>query len=286
MPNQHCCVCESRDVNLFREAGEYAYYECRSCGVLFISPEILAKIDNGATLVNYSGNYWKEELYAARERAWSTSLARVAELFLYARIPIRKFVDIGSGPGYLLDALEYQLPSAKRLFYANELFPPPVSERTTSENFLKGNFTNFPFDFDAGCCIEVIEHLTPAMVKNLFRDLASKSKPNSIYLFNTGLSHYIRNEDPGYLDPFVRGHIVGWSIAGLRALLINTGFEILPIPGKSWAFIAEYRPDHNFKGNLEDRIWQAVAENTATLKDHKTGGLMYVLGLDTARAYR
>ena len=286
MPNQQCCVCESRDVNLFRQVGQYAYYECKSCGLIFIAPDVLRKVDNGATLVNYSGNYWTEELYAARERAWSTSLARIAELFLYARIPVRKFVDIGSGPGYLLDALLYQLPSATDVFYANELFPPPPANRTRSENFLEGSFTNFSFDFDGGSCIEVIEHLTPAMVKSLFADLATKSKPNSIYLFNTGLSHYIKNEDPGYLDPHVRGHIVGWSIPSLKMLVASTGFEILPIPGKSWAFIAEYRPDHNFRGNLEDRIWHALPENASTLKDQRTGGLMYVLGLDTARAYR
>src|SRR5688572_9444278 len=97
-----CPVCDSSNVNLFKEVKEYAYFKCISCNVIFLSPEILNKIDAGFGLIDYSSSYWSEELKAARERSWGPALARVAELFLYARLPIRKFIDIGSGPGYLL----------------------------------------------------------------------------------------------------------------------------------------------------------------------------------------
>ncbi|MEO5562760.1 MAG: hypothetical protein ABIR18_04975, partial [Chitinophagaceae bacterium] len=99
MTPQNCSVCNSSETQLFKEVGTFSYYECLSCEVIFISQEILAKIDAGEGIIKYSETYWKEELYAAKERSCGSTLARVAELFLYARIPINKFVDIGSGPG-------------------------------------------------------------------------------------------------------------------------------------------------------------------------------------------
>jgi hypothetical protein len=285
MINLQCPVCTEKKIKLFTQVKEYTYYQCSACDVIFISPEILKRIDNGEGLIKYNENYWRDELYAAKERSWGVALARVAEVFLYARIPINKFVDIGSGPGYLLDALQYQLPSSSSKFYANELFPPADEFCTSNLNYLRGKLLDFTLTFDAGCCIEVIEHLTPDIVKSMFSDLAARSRSNSIYIVNTGLVEYIINEDMGYLDPFVRGHIMGWSIKGLKHLLQPLGFQISPIPGKSWAFIAEYRPNHNFASGMVDRIWQVIPENLNTLKDKKTGDLMYILGLETARAY-
>jgi len=284
MSSENCPVCNSADVQLFKQMAGSSYYECISCELLFVEPEVLKKIDAGKAIVNYSSGYWEEEIVAARERSWGASLARVAEVILYATIPIGRFIDIGSGPGYLLDALQYQLPSSSHLFYANELFPPAPRYRTRNPNYFIGDFSRFDFSFDAGCCIEVIEHLTPAMVKKLFCDLAKKSRQNSIYIFNTGLSDYIKQEDIEYLDPLRRGHIIGWSIKSLQHLVESIGFQILPIPGKKWAFIAEYQATHSFD-SLEDRIWKALPENVNILRDAKTGQLMYVLGLETARAY-
>src|SRR4030095_9011064 len=115
--NKNCPVCDSLDLRLFKEVGKFTYYECHFCDVIFIAPDILDEVDAGRGLVSYNGDYWKEELYAARERSWGPALARVAEVFLYARLRIEKFIDIGSGPGYLLDALQYQLASASHIFY-------------------------------------------------------------------------------------------------------------------------------------------------------------------------
>lgn len=285
MENLLCPVCTSKKIKLFTTVTAYNYYECRDCEVIFISPDILEEMDKGNFLIEYSNKYWKDELFAAKERSWGTSLARVAELFLYARISIEKFIDIGAGPGLLLDALNYQLPSSKEIFYASELFPPANEFCTPSENYHRGSFLDLNFDFDAGCCIEVIEHITPVMFKNMMTELATKCKPNSIFIFNTGLVDYIKKEDMGYIDPLVRGHIMGWSIPALEILLSPLGFKILPIPGKTWAFIAEYKPNHNFSGVLTDRIWHAAKENVNRLKDKKTGDLLYVLALDTSRAY-
>ena len=285
MENKCCPVCTSQNIKIFTTVTQYTYYDCLECQVIFISPEILKEMDNGKFLINYSNKYWKDELYAAKERSWSTSLARVAELFLYAQLSIKKFIDIGAGPGYLLDALSYQLPSSKNVFYASELFAPDAEYCTNNENYHRGSFLDLKFSFDAGCCIEVIEHITPFMLKQMMLELATKSKSNSIYIFNTGLVAYIKSEDMGYLDPLIRGHVMGWSIPALRILLNPIGFEVIEIPGKTWAFIAEYKPDHKFEGSLTDRIWYSAKENVNILKDKQTGDLLYVLALETARAY-
>lgn len=286
MDGIECPVCYSHETDLFKRVDLHTYYTCTSCKAIFISPDVLFKMDKGEFLINYEDNYWKEELKAARERSWGTTLARVAEVFLYARLPIKKFVDIGSGPGYFLDALNHQLPSSQHVFYAAELFPPSDEFCTKNENFHRGSLLNMEFEFDAGCCIEVIEHLTPNMLSKLFSDLAIKSKNNSIYIFNTGLVEYIMNEDIGYLDPTIRGHVMGWSIDALQHIANPLGFNIIPIPGKTWAFIAEYLPDHNFDQPVHDRIWTALPENMQVLSDKQTGNLMYILGLETARAYK
>ena len=283
--SRNCSVCSSNKISPFRQVGEYNYYRCGDCDVLFLSPDVLDKIDSGMPLKGYDNQYWREELKASRERSWGSGLARVAETLLYARLPVKRFIDIGSGPGYLLDALAYQLPSSKDIFYGQELFPPAIEFRTKLPNYREGKLDRFEFPFDAGCCIEVVEHLTPSMVKGLFRDLAAKSKKNSIYLFNTGLSSFIEFEDPGYLDPHVRGHIMGWSVKAIRLLAAPLGFEILPIRGKTWAFMAEFKPDHGFDKPLEERIWYSLPENKQILTDPETGNLLYGLGLDTVRAY-
>jgi hypothetical protein len=283
--NEECPVCSSRKTMLFLTVYSYDYYHCRSCQVLFISPEVLAEMDKGNFLITYNEKYWDEELKSARERAWGQTMARTAEVLFYARIPVRKFIDIGSGPGYFLDAINYQLPSSEEVFYAAELFPPADEWCTKRKNYHRGSLLNLPFSFDAGSCIEVIEHITPKMLQGMFSDMAKKSVPNSIYIFNTGMVDYIIHEDIKYLDPLVRGHVMGWSIPALQHIAEPLGFSIQPIPGKTWAFLVEYQPDHGFEGPVTDRIWSAQPENLRILRDPKTGNLMEELGRDTVRAY-
>lgn len=286
MQKHSCPVCNNEETRWFSRVGGYDYFECTGCDLLFIDPKVLRQMDEGRFLVQYTSNYWQEELKAARERSWSTTLARVAEVLLYARIPIRRFIDIRSGPGYLLDAINYHLPDAHEVFHAAELFPPDEAHCTKNRNFHRGSLLDLPFSFEAGSCIEVLEHLTPGMAKGIFADIASKSVPNSIFIFNTGLSAFVKNEDPGYLDPLVRGRVVSWSVPAIRHLAEPLGFSIYEIPGKSWAFIAEYKPDHGFDKPIDERMWWPVPENKLLLNDSQTGNLMYILGMETIRAYK
>jgi hypothetical protein len=280
-----CPVCQGKAPSAYRLISGVAYFKCRDCGTLFADPAFLDKIEAGQ-VQNYDTEYWKTELQDARDRSFSNSLQRVAEIFLYCRIPIRNFVDIGSGPGYLLDALSMVMPASRLLFHAVEMFPPPEAYRTLHPNYKIGSIGSVPTMFEAGCCIEVIEHLTPTMLHGLVKQMAERSVPGATYYFGSGNPDYVEKEDPAYLDPQRRGHIVAYSLKGLAPIFATYGFNLIPLPGRDWAFLAEFGPENKCSAaDLLSRIWTAHPENLACLKDAEFGPLMYAMGIESARCY-
>jgi hypothetical protein len=236
----------------------------------------MQQVDEGAFVRRYDADYWSAELSAARSRSWGEGLARVGETVLYCERPIEVFLDIATGPGYLLDALAAYLPS-RRIFHGVEMFPPP--EHSAHPNYLVGGVADFPMAVDAGVCIETIEHLTPRMARGLAEQLAAKCRPDSLILFNTGLSDFTRKEDPGYIDPVHRGHIVSWGMPALRSVFEPAGFKVHPL--RSWAFAVEYQPTTDRP--LADRIWNS--RNAQLLTDPEMGSAMFLLARETARTY-
>jgi len=213
-------------------------------------------------------------------------ICQYPECLLYlCRSHVVEEQDIGTGPGYFLSAVEKYLPSRKSVFYGIEKFPPPEQYRVKSENYIIGNIASLPGKFDCGMCIEVLEHLTPNMVKTLFADLARISTPGALYIFNTGMPEYVLKENPAYLDPFNRGHIASYSVEAIKILAEKTGFTIFPIRGKTWAFVAEYMSKSNAREDITDRIWKPVESNLRILSDAEMGSVLKILGLETARAY-
>jgi SAM-dependent methyltransferase len=283
-----CPCCSQTGAPLFTSVSGYDYFQCRSCNSLFIDPVYLSKIDNGFNIVKYEEGYWKMELEDARDRSFGPALARLAEAIYYCKRPVRKFLDIGSGPGYLLDAVEKLLPDHAALFYGVELFPPDEAHRTKSKNYIVGDLGDLKDKFDCGICVEVVEHLTPTMLDGIFKKLASVSNPEALYIFNTGLPEYVINEDRGYLDPTKRGHIVSYSIKAISIIAGRHGFVTHPIKGKTWAYAVEFLPNAESTTSHEDirdRIWYASKENIGILCDSTMGNVLKVLGLETARAY-
>jgi hypothetical protein len=278
-----CPVCGSEATRPWERVSGYAYGECASCDSIFIDPGVLREIDGGFGIIEYSESYWQNELRSAWERSYGASLARVAETILYARRPIRRFVDIGSGPGFLLDALSTYLPDSAERFFGVELFPPLA--HTAHTNYLVGDVASLTGTFDGGCCIEVFEHLTPRMVSALLGQLAEKSEPDALYVINTGLPAFVNLEDRGYIDHTGRGHIVSYGLRGVALLASRFGFRVHPLPGKTWAFCLEFRPTSPVGELIQDRIWTPVPENKALLHDSRMGNLLYILAIDTARAY-
>lgn len=268
------------------DVAEVAYHGCLTCDFIFADPDLLARIDQGIATREYDEHYWAAELASARQRSFGSSMARLAEALLYCTVPVERFIDIGTGPGYLLDAVARYLPHSAHRFYGVEKFPPLPQYRTKSDNYLVSDLADLGVKFQCGLCVEVLEHLTPAMARSIAQALAEVSEPGSLYLFNTGLTDYVRNEDPGYLDPFFRGHITCWSVAAARRIFEPFGFQVHALQGKSWAFIVEMPGDSPRTAlAMADRIWTPEAENVNILTSEDIGEVMYILGRESARAY-
>jgi hypothetical protein len=287
--HNECPSCQSGHIENLREVEGYRYYICRTCRFIFIHPAILEKIDMGRTIREYNPDYWQMELSAAKERSYSVALARIAEVIYYTKIPIKNFIDIGTGPGYVLDSLRLYLPSHTDRFHGVERFPPPPEFRTNHKNYRIGNLGDLDLCFEAGMCMEVIEHLTPRMLRNLLEEISAKSKPGACFIFNSGLSDYVLNEDPAYLDPIRRGHIVSWSVEAVRAQCDGLDLTVLPIKGKTWAFIVERRDIRltaNVTEDIRNRVWSALPENLEILMDPVMGSVLKILGHHTILAFQ
>jgi hypothetical protein len=259
--SQLCPVCGAK-ADYFHKADGVSYFDCSACDFIFAHPALLAAVDRGENLRKYDDDYWTTELSAASARAFGPSLIRVAEAILYARQRIKSFLDLSSGPGYLLDALAIYLPNSSNFFYGIEMYPPPPQYRSMHPHYLVGDLRSLArhgFSFQAGVCIEVIEHLTPTMLKNLAGDLARVSNDEALYVFNTGLTAYVKNENIGYLDPVRRGHICSWSVRAVTTIFGLHGFTAMPIRGKTWAFAVEYHQSEK-SPDIRDRIWTPKTE--------------------------
>jgi hypothetical protein len=280
-----CPVCEATG-KLFHTIQGAKFLKCLTCSLIYVDPNILAAIDSGESLVNYSDAYWSDELDSSMQRARGSSVARVAELFYYSRVPIRTFLDLGTGAGHLLDQLKILLPETQVEFFGVELMPPAPQYRSKHPGYRVGWLDQFQDGaFDAGSCIEVLEHLTPHMVEKLFADLSRVSKEDSSWIMNTGLSAYVSEEDLAYLDPFSRGHIVSWSLQALQILAGKSGWSVVEIPGKTWCFLLEKQSNPALFTPLSQRIWNPEEENISSIRSSIIGNLLVLLGLESARAY-
>lgn len=275
----YCPVCVSGISSLHATIDGHAYYTCAHCDSIHIAPHVIADMDAGVALVGeYAAKYWKQERASAMERASGISLCRAGEAILYCRRPVRRFLDIGAGPGFLLQKLHELIDPKAEIFHGVEKFPPPYAVDVA--NFHIGGVETLHETFDAGVCIEVLEHLTPRMLEGMVAGIAAVSAPGSFWLFNTGMPDYVRNEDPNYLDPVHRGHIVSYSLKAVSQLFAKHGFRVGALPGKSFAFFAEYEPQE--EPSFDVRIYQPLAENAALLGRHQ---LLYHAAFETARSY-
>ncbi|WP_136256540.1 class I SAM-dependent methyltransferase [Metallibacterium scheffleri] len=280
-----CPIC-AKPSSLFARRAGVDYFECSDCGSLSADADFLHDVERGK-VKNYGDEYWRAELMAARERSFGSSIARVAELFYYARIPITRFIDIGSGPGYLLDSLSTLLPELHDMFYAVELSPPTIACRTKNENYIVGSLGDAQQKFSIGTCIEVIEHLTPAILDKLAAQMSQRSESGAIYYIGSGQPEYVKNEDPQYLDPLVRGHVVSYSVQALRHIFAPYGFTVIPMFGRAWCVLIEYKstsPVRNAE-DLQSRIWNPVKTNISLLKSSAFGDFLATVGLESARCY-
>lgn len=280
-----CPCCQANEIVHLTDVDDFAYFRCPACESIFINSSVLEEIDQGRNLRAYDLDYWQNELSSSRERSYGVALARMAEAFYYTRIPIGAFLDIGTGPGYFLDAVAKYLPGNSHIFYGVEKFPPISERRTHSPNYIIGELNDIDIKVDGGICIEVIEHITPKMLQGLLQGLARVSNSGALYIFNTGMPNYVLHEDMNYLDPLRRGHIVSYSLKAVECLADGLGFTVLPIIGKTWAFALEYDSKSAGNEDIRSRAWSALKHNLELLDDREMGSVLKVLGLETIRAY-
>jgi hypothetical protein len=282
----YCLVCQSKDVKPHSIHDQIQYCKCVDCGSISVDRDALSGRPELKRI--YNDDYWRAELTAARSRSYGSSINRVAELFLYARIPIRNFLDIGSGPGYLLDSMATLLPNFSQYFWGVELFPPPKIFQSQHQNYIIGQISDLRVPISAGVCIEVIEHLYPDVLEQMLQQLAAISEPQAIFFFNSGQPEFVDKEDPNYLDPFGRGHVISYSIKGLRPIFIRHGFTIFRLPGRSWGFLAEYQSQETIEPTSEvllSRLWTAHSENKKTLQGNLYGSMINAIGIESAVCY-
>jgi hypothetical protein len=281
-----CCpLCAKGQLKPLRVVEDVQYLRCNGYGSILAESSFLERTMAGDARTN-GDDYWSEELKAARERGYGASLIRVAEVFYYARRPVRRFLDISCGAGTLLDAAAELLPEIADTFWGIEPFPPPPAFRAKHPNYRGGFVPDLEGKFDGGTCIEVIECLAPPILRSMLGELASVSSSNSFCYFNTAQPEFVERDDPGYPDPYHHGHIASYSVEGLRPIFAGAGFTIHALPGRDWAFFAEYAHCPTEDGNaLLHRIWQMHSENRALLSSARFGHLLLASGMESGRCY-
>jgi hypothetical protein len=90
-----CPICQAAAAPL-RAIDDVEFFCCTGCGSLFAHPDFLAAVDDG-TAENYRDAYWATELAAAQQRSCGAGIVRVAEILRLSRLPVRRFLDIGTG---------------------------------------------------------------------------------------------------------------------------------------------------------------------------------------------
>ncbi|MBL6457597.1 methyltransferase domain-containing protein [Belnapia sp. T6] len=287
MPDpEPCTVCGKGALQPLREIDGIGYLRCTACGSILAERGFLERSMAGEARI-YDEDYWAEELKAARERGHGASLIRLAEVFYYARRPVRRFLDVSCGAGTLLDSATELLPEIADTFWGIEPFPPPAEYRARHPNYRIGFLRDLDGTFDGGTCIEVIEHLAPPVLRGMLAELAAVSAPDALWYFNSAQPDFVLRDDPGYLDPYKRGHIASYSVEGLRPVFAEAGFTLHALPGRDWAFLAEYarRPPPEDKAALFHRLWTMLPENRALLDSARFGHLLLAAGLEGARCY-
>lgn len=276
-----CCpVCSAKiPADPFIEDDGYVFYNCCECGSIFIEPEVLNAMDRGEAPRAYDQAYWEDEESSARQRAESDALVRAGQAILYSRREIRRFLDVGAGAGYLLTELSRLYPGRSNMFHGVEMFPPEQHSR--HPNYVVGSVRDLEGKFDGGVCIEVIEHLTPNMLDGLIEQLSKVSHSDALWLFNTGMPDYVRDEEPGYMNLKRRGHVVSYGISGLRRIFEPHGFRVSSLPGMSFAFIAEYRASPELT-IFSERFYRPLVHNKALLEEQ---GLLYQAAFECSRSY-
>lgn len=275
-----CAVC-GESAQFWDRIDGCIFTHCSHCGSIALDRQHMERIDNGVSVRTYDDTYWADEMKAARERCWGSSVARAVEAILLCQRPVERFIDLACGSGLLLDSLSHYMPSSRNIFRGVELFPP--EQHTRHPGFRHCGIEDLDEKFDCGVCIEVIEHLTPRMLDEFVAAIAGVSKPDSFFVFNTGLSPFVLSGNASYMDPLRRGHIISYGWSAARTIFERHGFVIHRLGQRDWAFGAEFQPTTGQP--IDQRKWNPLSENFSILNDRLTGMVPAILARESLRAY-
>jgi hypothetical protein len=277
-------VCQRENSNFLEKKSGVDYFQCSICGSIYADRQAI-DIGTGGSRV-YDATYWRAQVEAARQRCFGGGIIRVAETMLYSRMQVNRFLDISCGTGFLLDAVATLNPALAEQMIGIEPYPPPPEWRSQHPNFRIGHISDLDGVFEAGVCIEVIEHLWPDALRSMLAELAKVSVEGSLYYFNSAQPSFVIKQKLVYLDPFTNGHVVSYSVEGLRSIFADSGFVVHALPGRDWAFLAEYgKRSPESAGELYTRLWKPVPENLSLLRKGTFGSLLRTIGLESARCY-
>ncbi len=256
-----CSLCHS-GAQFYQTVDGYPYYLCPSCNFLFM-PDDISK-------VCYDEDYWEKEYPEAVRRENEDCCMRALELIYLSKIPVKTFLDFGCGLGITVNWLRSQLAIDAYGIDKYGKFDP--TRYLLKEDVL----TTDKFEtesLDAIMSIEVVEHLPQDLIIPIFQKLRDIVKPGGMILVNTGTLEFIKESDnnKGYIDPSVRGHISIFSMKTFERIADILGLIHIPMWSRNWCTLL-LKPARGIKATISP--WEGVEENFNTLKTIK---LMYPL---------
>ncbi len=234
-PGEPCQICGATESEPYYSHNGMELVRCVGCGFIFLdplpSPSLISKMYadpyDGATTSYFAKAKRKKKLWRCWKRA-----GLLAGRFGF-RVSGRRFLDVGSSAGYMVEAARrwgfkahgVELDSHSVAF-ARKHYPGGTYSDGTIEEFAASDAMEFPA-FDVLHCSDVIEHIphvNPFMVA-----VRSVLKPGGLlYLTTMDINHPRRPENLLEWDGFAPpAHCLYFSPATIQRLLENHGFCIV-----------------------------------------------------------
>jgi cyclopropane fatty-acyl-phospholipid synthase-like methyltransferase len=241
---KNCPLCNGEGITPSSLGDQERFSRCKDCGVLF---------DKNPQLIDYKNEFYNTnpffsvKLYVEK----GASLRLFAHLLALAEYTSRllnttesldtqrlKLLEIGCGPGLLLDMAHYfgwdvqgVEPSVEASDFGRRVLELPIlPELFTADLRIEG--------MDAVIASEVIEHLTsPA---SFLTDIVNALSDGGIALFTTPNAESKALEEQG--DSWIylgKDHLVLYTVSTLETVLYRAGFKSVTL----WTFEGEYNDE-------------------------------------------
>ena len=258
-----CAVCKANAAQRYRNVDGVGYLRCGACGSLFADPDFLAAEQLSSMPTTTGGMSCMRRGSAASARrccAWRRR-SRIV-VCRSARSSISAPAPVGCSMHLRHCCQRRSIGSMRSSSIRRPRRTAPAIRTTSSARWTACDRT-----FDAGVCIEVIEHLTPTTLRSLVAQLAAVSRPGSLYLFNSGQPDFVEREDPGLSrSARPRPHRLVFAALVPRASSGRPGSMSSRCPAAPGLFLpSSGRCSLVDADALIARLWHPVPENVSML---------------------